>query len=139
MKSRHVRARGSENSALTVRGFRSRHLIGWVELSQGFASNFTLSPRNNQQDGIYTFTRRRIQTAGLDFTDVREMTSLDGSFPPPLLPPALREGGEDLYGRRRQEHASTGLGAAAVRGISARVFGFWFRAPVRSFVRTRIE
>jgi len=66
------------------------------------------------------------------------MSANDGTL---FLPPHAREGGD--YGQpnenRRKENASTGLGAAAVRGLSARVFSFWFRAPVRSFVRTRIE
>ncbi|KAK3110009.1 hypothetical protein LTR53_016148 [Teratosphaeriaceae sp. CCFEE 6253] len=66
------------------------------------------------------------------------MSVNDGTL---FLPPHAREGGD--YGqpnqKKRKENASTGLGAAAVRGLSARVFAFWFRAPIRSFVRTRID
>ncbi|KAK4893346.1 hypothetical protein LTR27_008242 [Elasticomyces elasticus] len=65
------------------------------------------------------------------------MTDGTGVF----LPPHLREGGSDLSlnKKQRKENASNGLGAAAVRGLSARVLAVWFRAPVRSFVRTRID
>ncbi|KAK4966426.1 hypothetical protein LTR42_011589 [Elasticomyces elasticus] len=65
------------------------------------------------------------------------MTDGTGVF----LPPHVREGGSDLSlnKKQRKENASNGLGAAAVRGLSARVLAMWFRAPVRSFVRTRIE
>ncbi|KAK4555348.1 hypothetical protein LTR86_007645 [Recurvomyces mirabilis] len=68
------------------------------------------------------------------------MTSADGLLPPPLLPPALLDGGKDvLPKKKRQENASTGVGAAAMRGISARFFAFYFRAPIRAFFRTRID
>ncbi|KAK3634386.1 hypothetical protein LTR22_019685 [Elasticomyces elasticus] len=65
------------------------------------------------------------------------MTDGTGVF----LPPHVREGGSDLSvnKKQRKENASNGLGAAAVRGLSARVLAMWFRAPVRSFVRTRID
>ncbi|KAK5679495.1 hypothetical protein LTS10_008313 [Elasticomyces elasticus] len=55
------------------------------------------------------------------------MTDGTGVF----LPPHMREGGSDLSlnKKQRKENASNGLGAAAVRGLSARVLAVWFRAP----------
>jgi hypothetical protein len=68
------------------------------------------------------------------------MSGVDGVLPPPLLPPVVREGGDGKpKAKKRQENASTGFGAAAMRGLTARAFTFYFRAPIRSFVRTRIE
>ncbi|KAK1057342.1 hypothetical protein LTR74_014250 [Friedmanniomyces endolithicus] len=66
------------------------------------------------------------------------MSANDGTL---FLPPHVREGGQngDSNSKKRKENASNGLGAAAVRGLSARVLAVWFRAPVRSFVRTRID
>ncbi|KAK0263567.1 hypothetical protein LTR35_017544 [Friedmanniomyces endolithicus] len=56
------------------------------------------------------------------------MSANDGTL---FLPPHVREGGQygDSNSMKRKEIASNGLGAAAVRGLSARVLAVWFRAP----------
>jgi hypothetical protein len=65
------------------------------------------------------------------------MSAGDGS---PVLPPAAREGdGTGLPTKKRQENASTGASAATIRALSARMFAFYFRAPVKAFFRARVE
>jgi hypothetical protein len=57
------------------------------------------------------------------------------------LPPAAREGYPDAAGvkKKKQENASTGASAATIRALSARMFAFYFRAPVKAFFRARVE
>ncbi len=57
------------------------------------------------------------------------------------LPPAAREGDGNLGGvkKKRPENASTGAYAATIRALSARMFAFYFRAPVKAFFRARVE
>lgn len=63
--------------------------------------------------------------------------SSDGSAVPS---PAAREGGDvKLDKQKRQENASTGVSAATMRALSARIFAFYFRAPVKAFFRARVE
>lgn len=65
------------------------------------------------------------------------MSAVDGG---PPLPPGVREGLEDaVTTKRRQENAATGTTAATMRALSARLFAFYFRAPVKSFFRARLE
>lgn len=40
---------------------------------------------------------------------------------------------------KRTEHAGTGLSAATMRALSARLLTFYFRAPIKAFFRPRIE
>lgn len=42
-----------------------------------------------------------------------------------------RKGGKD--------NATTGASAASMRAVTARMFAFYFRVPVKAFFRTRIE
>ena len=59
-----------------------------------------------------------------------------------VLPPSLREGVEDVVTTnkgKRKENASTGAQAATMRALSARLFAFYFRAPIKSFFRARVE
>ena len=59
-----------------------------------------------------------------------------------VLHPSLREGGEDVVTTnkaKRKENASTGAQAATMRALSARLFAFYFRAPIKSFFRARVE
>ncbi|KAK5117466.1 hypothetical protein LTR85_008851 [Meristemomyces frigidus] len=58
-----------------------------------------------------------------------------------LLPPSLREGGrrDGKPQKKRQENASTGVGAAAMRVLTARALAFWFRAPMKAFFRSRVD
>lgn len=39
----------------------------------------------------------------------------------------------------QKHNAATGASAAGVRAVSARVIAYYFRAPVKSFFRTRVE
>jgi predicted YcjX-like family ATPase len=59
------------------------------------------------------------------------------------LPPAAREGDPGLAvvpgAKKKQENASTGVSAATMRALSARMFAFYFRAPVKAFFRARVE
>lgn len=58
------------------------------------------------------------------------------------LPPGLREGFEDgipSKSRRHDQNASTGTYAATMRALSARLFAFYFRAPVKAFFRARVD
>ena len=57
------------------------------------------------------------------------------------LPPVLREGyvDRDAQKKTRQESASTGASAATMRALTARMFAFYFRAPVKAFFRARVE
>jgi predicted YcjX-like family ATPase len=59
------------------------------------------------------------------------------------LPPAAREGDPALANaptvKKKQENASTGVSAATMRALSARMFAFYFRAPVKAFFRARVE
>lgn len=58
-----------------------------------------------------------------------------------LLAPTLREGGR-LDGKppkKRQDNASTGVGAATMRVLTARALAFWFRAPMKAFFRSRVD
>lgn len=41
--------------------------------------------------------------------------------------------------KKRKEHASTGASAATIRAFSAQLLTFYFRAPAKSFFRSRIE
>ena len=50
-----------------------------------------------------------------------------------------REPGMDKAPDRKKEHTSTGLSAATMRALSAQMFAFYFRAPVRAFFRARVE
>jgi hypothetical protein len=58
------------------------------------------------------------------------------------LPPSIHDGGT-FDGRgapaKKKEHASTGVGAATMRALSARFLAFYFRAPVKAFFRARVE
>ncbi|KAK4540612.1 hypothetical protein LTR36_009042 [Oleoguttula mirabilis] len=58
-----------------------------------------------------------------------------------LLPPSLREGGgrEGKPQKKRQDNASTGVGAATMRVLTARALAFWFRAPMKAFFRSRVD
>lgn len=59
------------------------------------------------------------------------------------LSPEAREGsprsssGEPK--KKRQENATTGATAAGMRALSARLLTFYFRAPMKAFMRTRVE
>lgn len=54
------------------------------------------------------------------------------------MPPAERD--RDGHApKKRQENASTGASAATIRALSARMFAFYFRAPVKAFFRARVE
>lgn len=66
------------------------------------------------------------------------MSGRDGS---PVLSAALREGTEDAIPlkTKRKDNASTGTQAAAMRAVAARMFAFYFRAPVKAFFRARVE
>lgn len=67
------------------------------------------------------------------------MSAGDGN---PILPPALREGYEDgipSKTRKHEQNASTGTYAAMMRALSARLFAFYFRAPVKAFFRARVD
>lgn len=56
------------------------------------------------------------------------------------LPPIIGKGAiGDGLPRKRQENATTGIGAAAMRALSARFLAFYFRAPVKAFFRTRVD
>ena len=60
------------------------------------------------------------------------------------IPPAAREGCSEAVGvkKKKQENASTGASAATIRALSAlsaRMFAFYFRAPVKAFFRARVE
>jgi len=46
-------------------------------------------------------------------------------------PKDKRQGGKD--------NATTGASAAGMRALTARMFAFYFRVPVKAFFRTRIE
>jgi len=47
------------------------------------------------------------------------------------VPKDKRQGGKD--------NATTGASAAGMRALTARMFAFYFRVPVKAFFRTRIE
>ncbi|KAK5164263.1 uncharacterized protein LTR77_009957 [Saxophila tyrrhenica] len=65
------------------------------------------------------------------------MSAGDGSK---VLPPAAREGeGAVNTAKKKQENASTGASAATIRALSARMFAFYFRAPVKAFFRARVD
>lgn len=59
----------------------------------------------------------------------------------PSVSAVLREGSEDGIPKekRRKENASTGTYAATMRALSARLFAFYFRAPVKAFFRARVD
>ncbi|PNS19607.1 hypothetical protein CAC42_7451 [Sphaceloma murrayae] len=62
----------------------------------------------------------------------------------PVLPPPDREGSghsikPDESQRDKKSNAGTGASAAGVRALTARLAGFYFRAPVRSFFKTRVD
>ena len=40
---------------------------------------------------------------------------------------------------RRKDDAATGLSAASTRAVAARAMAFYFRAPARSFLGSRVE
>lgn len=46
---------------------------------------------------------------------------------------------EDAASRNPRTNAATGASAAGVRALSAQAVAFYFRAPVKSFFRTRVE
>lgn len=46
---------------------------------------------------------------------------------------------KDSPGDKRQNNATTGASAASMRALTARMFAFYFRVPVKAFFRTRIE
>ncbi|KAH0395075.1 hypothetical protein KCU89_g10705, partial [Aureobasidium melanogenum] len=46
---------------------------------------------------------------------------------------------KDSPGDKRQNDATTGASAAGMRALTARMFAFYFRVPVKAFFRTRIE
>ena len=58
-----------------------------------------------------------------------------------VLPPATREGVGEVVAKpkKRKENASTGASAATMRAVAARMFAFYFRAPVKAFFRARVE
>lgn len=65
------------------------------------------------------------------------MNAGNGALPPPA---ARREGAEDALAKsKRLENASTGTYAATMRALSARMFAFYFRAPVKAFFRARVD
>ncbi|KAK3697347.1 hypothetical protein LTR37_017492 [Vermiconidia calcicola] len=65
------------------------------------------------------------------------MSASDGGA---KLPAAYREGGGQASPvKKKQENASTGASAATIRALSARMFAFWFRAPVKAFFRARVD
>lgn len=39
----------------------------------------------------------------------------------------------------QKKNAATGASAAGIRAVTARVIAYYFRAPVKSFFRTRVE
>lgn len=41
--------------------------------------------------------------------------------------------------RKNHTNAATGASAAGVRALSAQALAFWFRAPAKAFIPTRIE
>ncbi|TKX23773.1 hypothetical protein C1H76_3972 [Elsinoe australis] len=62
----------------------------------------------------------------------------------PVLPSSGSEGRSpsdvpDDAKRDKKTNAGTGASAAGVRALTARVAAFYFRAPVRSFFRTRVD
>ncbi|WPH01626.1 Hypothetical protein R9X50_00447500 [Acrodontium crateriforme] len=54
-----------------------------------------------------------------------------------VLPVELGEDGKPR--KKRQDNASTGASAATMRALTARIFAFYFRAPMKSFFRTRVD
>ncbi|KAG9545540.1 hypothetical protein KCU71_g15603, partial [Aureobasidium melanogenum] len=46
---------------------------------------------------------------------------------------------KDSPGDKRQNDATTGASAAGMRALTARMFAFYFRVPVKAFFRTRID
>ena len=62
------------------------------------------------------------------------MSAGDGN----TLPPAVREGGRSEPSKERQ-NVSTGASAATIRAVTARMFAFYFRAPVKAFFRARVD
>ncbi|EMC97886.1 hypothetical protein BAUCODRAFT_66546 [Baudoinia panamericana UAMH 10762] len=64
------------------------------------------------------------------------MSGPDGR--PVLLPPPLPDSDGKIRSTR-QDNASTGVGAALVRGLSARLLALYFRAPIKAFFKTRID
>lgn len=45
----------------------------------------------------------------------------------------------DTPKEKRQNNATTGASAAGMRAVTARLFAFYFRVPVKAFFRTRVE
>jgi hypothetical protein len=41
--------------------------------------------------------------------------------------------------RKPTSNAATGASAAGIRALSSQIVSFYFRAPVKSFMRTRVE
>ena len=41
--------------------------------------------------------------------------------------------------RKTKENVTTGFSAAGVRVLTSRIIAFYFRAPVKVFVRARVE
>ncbi|RAL10783.1 uncharacterized protein BO97DRAFT_120310 [Aspergillus homomorphus CBS 101889] len=47
---------------------------------------------------------------------------------------------DDSISRRKPRHnAATGASAAGIRALSAQLVAFYFRAPIKSFFRTRVD
>ncbi|GAB7356009.1 hypothetical protein MBLNU459_g6633t1 [Dothideomycetes sp. NU459] len=59
------------------------------------------------------------------------MSALDGRPISPVL--------EKVQKEKRQNDATTGASAAGMRAVTARLFAFWFRVPVKAFFRTRVD
>ncbi|GAB7359750.1 hypothetical protein MBLNU230_g6922t1 [Neophaeotheca triangularis] len=59
------------------------------------------------------------------------------------LSPEAREGSSRRSDgdprKKRQENATTGATAAGIRAVSARLLTFYFRAPMKAFMRTRVD
>ncbi|TKA23704.1 hypothetical protein B0A50_06540 [Salinomyces thailandicus] len=57
------------------------------------------------------------------------------------LPPIIREGGraDRQPQKKSQDNASTGVGAATMRVLTARFLTFYFRAPIKAFFRSRVD
>lgn len=41
--------------------------------------------------------------------------------------------------KKKRENTETGVKAATIRALSARILTFYFRAPIKAFFRPRIE
>ena len=66
--------------------------------------------------------------------------NFQSSLPPAVDPAAdLLDSPGDEKSDHQKKNAATGASAAGVRAVSARLIAYYFRAPVKSFFRTRVE